>query len=83
MMNAMTDRTKEYNRDYYSRPDVKEAHAKYMREYYQKNKAKLLEKQSDYYVENKDKIKNYMKVYMRTYKKKDSDLGVDGVDPVG
>ena len=47
MMNAMTDKTKEYNRDYYSRPEVKEAHAKYMREYYQKNKAKLLEKQSE------------------------------------
>jgi len=42
----------------------------------------LLEKQSEYYMENKDKIKNYMKVYMRTYKKKDSDLGVDDVDPV-
>ena len=70
-----------YNKEYYSRPDIKEAHAKYMKEYYQKNKLKLLAKQSEYYVENKDKIKDYMKVYMRTYKKK-SDLGVDSVNPV-
>ena len=81
-MNAMTDKTKEYNRDYYSRPDVKEAHAKYMREYYQKNKEELLLNQPEYYLENKDRFKNYMKVYMRTYKKKKSDLGVDDVDPV-
>jgi hypothetical protein len=70
-----------YNKEYYSRPDIKEAHAKYMKEYYQKNKLKLLAKQSEYYVENKDKIKDYMKVYMRTYKKK-SDLGVDNINPV-
>jgi len=61
---------KDYNKRYYERPDVKAAHAKYMKEYYQKNKEKLLKKQSDYYVNHKDKIKKYMKKYMRSYKKK-------------
>jgi len=74
--------TKDYNKEYYSRPDVKEAHAKYMKDYYQKNKQKILDKQSEYYMANKEKIKNYMKKYMRNYKKKKSDvLGKDVVDP--
>lgn len=74
------DKTKKYNKNYYARDDIKESHAKYMREYYQRNKEKLLKKQSDYYVDNKEKIKIYMKVYMRQYKKK-SVLGKDVVDP--
>ena len=37
--------TKDYNKEYYSRPDVKEAHAKYMKDYYQKNKQKIIKKQ--------------------------------------
>jgi len=61
-------KTRDYNKDYYARPEVKLAHAKYMRDYYLKNKKTLLEKQSKYYVENKDKIKVYMKTYMRNYK---------------
>lgn len=64
----MTD--SDYNKRYYERPEVKAAHAKYMKEYYLKNKAELLKKQSDYYMNNKDKIKEYMKTYMRSYKKK-------------
>jgi hypothetical protein len=75
-------KTRDYNKDYYSRPEVKEAHAKYMRDYYLKNKKILLEKQSKYYVENKDKIKVYMKTYMRNYKpSKKSLLGKDVVNP--
>lgn len=74
MMSKKTRNTSDYNKDYYSRPDVKEAHSKYMKEYYQKNKEKLLSKQSNYYVNNKEKIKEYMKKYMRDYKKKKSDV---------
>jgi len=75
-------KTRDYNKDYYSRPDVKEAHAKYMKEYYLQNKKHLLEKQSKYYVDNKDKIKVYMKTYMRNYNpSKKSLLGKDVVDP--
>ena len=69
----MTD--KDYNKKYYERPDVKEAHAKYMKDYYIKHKAELLKKQSDYYIKHKDKIKKYMKTYMRAYKKKKPNLG--------
>ena len=32
-----------------------------MKDYYQKHKEQLLKKQSDYYIENKEKIKSYMK----------------------
>jgi len=67
--------TDDYNKKYYSRPDVKTAHAKYMKEYYIKHKAELLKKQSDYYIKHKDKIKKYMKTYMRSYKKKKPNLG--------
>ncbi len=77
------DKTKKYNKDYYSREDIKESHAKYMKDYYQRNKEKLLKKQSKYYVDNKEKIKNYMKVYMRKYKKKKSVLGKNVVNPKG
>lgn len=78
--------TSEYNKDYYSRPEVKEAHAKYMKEYYKKNRLRLLSKQSKYYTRNKDKIKEYMKDYMRAYKKKKSDtvkFGKGSVDSKG
>jgi hypothetical protein len=75
-------KTRDYNKDYYARPEVKLAHAKYMRDYYLKNKKTLLEKQSKYYVENKDKIKVYMKTYMRNYKpSKKSLLRKDMVNP--
>ena len=75
-------KTRDYNKDYYSRPEVKESHSKYMKAYYLKNKERLLEKQQKYYVENKDKIKVYMKTYMRNYKpSKKSLLGKDVVDP--
>lgn len=77
------DKTKKYNKDYYAREDIKESHAKYMKDYYQRNKEKLLKKQSEYYVDNKEKIKNYMKVYMRKYKKKKLDLRKNVVDPKG
>lgn len=66
----ITKKINTYNKTYYSRPDVKQSHSKYMKEYYQKHKEQLLKKQSDYYIENKEKIKGYMKIYMRTYKKK-------------
>ena len=56
----MTD-NKEYHKEYYSRPDVKEKHSQYMKDYYQKNKQDLLEKQKSYYPENKDRIRAYMK----------------------
>ena len=75
-------KTRDYNKDNYSRPEVKESHSKYMKAYYLKNKERLLEKQQKYYVENKDKIKVYMKTYMRNYKpSKKSLLGKDVVDP--
>tara|TARA_B110000467_G_C18261389_1_gene446536 strand:+ start:468 stop:740 length:273 start_codon:yes stop_codon:yes gene_type:complete len=74
------NKTRDYNKDYYSRPDIKEAHTKYMKAYYLKNKERLLEKQQKYYVDNKDRIKTYMKTYMRSYKKK-SLLGKDVVNP--
>jgi hypothetical protein len=77
------DKTKKYNKDYYAREDIKESHAKYMKDYYQRNKEKLLKKQSEYYIDNKEKIKNYMKVYMRKYKKKKLDLRKNVVDPKG
>ena len=77
------DKTKKYNKDYYSRDDIKESHAEYMKDYYQRNKEKLLKKQSKYYVDNKEKIKNYMKVYMRKYKKKKSVLRKHVVNPKG
>jgi len=70
----------DYNKEYYARPDVKTAHAKYMKQYYIKHKAELLKKQSKYYIDNKDKIKEYMKNYMRKYKKKKS-LRKNTVDP--
>ncbi len=77
-----TNKTRDYNKDYYSRPEVKESHSKYMKAYYLKNKERLLEKQQKYYVDNKDKIKVYMKTYMRNYKpSKKSLLGKDVVDP--
>ena len=63
----MTDDNKEYHKEYYSRPDVKEKHSQYMKDYYQKNKQELLEKQKSYYQENKDRIRAYMKEYMRKY----------------
>ena len=76
------NKTREYNKDYYSRPEVKEAHAKYMKDYYLKHKDHLLEKQSKYYVHHKEKIKIYMKTYMRSYKpSKKLLLGKDVVDP--
>ena len=75
-------KTRDYNKDYYARPEVKLSHAKYMKDYYLKNKKELLKKQSKYYVENKDKIKVYMKTYMRNYKpSKKSFLRKDVVDP--
>ena len=72
--------TDDYNKKYYSRPEVKAAHAKYMKAYYLKHKQHLLSKQSKYYVENKEKIKVYMKTYMRKYKPNKS-LRKDVVDP--
>ena len=42
-----------------------------------------MKKQSKYYVDNKEKIKNYMKVYMRKYKKKKSVLRKNVVNPKG
>lgn len=72
----------DYNKEYYSRPEVKQAHQKYMKDYYLKNKKRLLDRQSKYYSENKEKIKLYMKEYMRKYKpSKKSLLGKDVVDP--
>ena len=70
----MTD-TKEYHKEYYSRPDIKERHSQYMKDYYQKNKDQILDKQKSYYEKNKDKIRAYMKEYMRKYnlKKKEKD----------
>ena len=70
----MTD-NKEYHKEYYSRPEVKERHSQDMKDYYQKNKQDLLEKQKSYYQDNKDRIRAYMKEYMRKYnlKKKDSE----------
>lgn len=80
--NMTPNKTRDYNKDYYSRPDIKESHTKYMKAYYLKNKERLLEKQQKYYVKNKDKIKTYMKTYMRNYKpSKKSFLGKDVVDP--
>tara|TARA_B110001454_G_scaffold90113_1_gene85984 strand:- start:509 stop:772 length:264 start_codon:yes stop_codon:yes gene_type:complete len=70
----------DYNKKYYNRPEVKTAHAKYMREYYISHKKELLVKQSKYYVDNKEKIKEYMKIYMRDYKKKKS-LRKNSVNP--
>ena len=72
--------TSDYNKKYYNRPEIKTAHAKYMREFYLAHKKELLVKQSKYYVDNKDKIKEYMKVYMRNYKKKNS-LRKNSVNP--
>jgi hypothetical protein len=72
--------TDDYNKKYYSRPDIKAAHAKYMKEYYLKNKKHLLTKQSEYYVENKEKIKVYMKTYMRKYKPTKKSLRKDVID---
>ena len=69
-----------YNKKYYAREDIKASHSKYMKEYYLKHKKQLLVKQSKYYVNNKEKIKEYMKTYMRSYKKR-SLLGKDVVDP--
>lgn len=63
----MTTDTKEYHKEYYSRPEIKEKHSQYMKEYYQKNKQELLVKQKSYYQENKEKIRTYMKEYMRKY----------------
>ena len=72
----------DYNKEYYSRPEVKQSHQKYMREYYLKNKKQLLVRQSKYYIANKEKIKLYMKEYMRKYKpSKKSLLRKDMVDP--
>jgi hypothetical protein len=68
----MTKEAKEYNREYYARADVKARHSEYMKNYYKRNKLKLLKKQADYYSNNKDKIREYMKIYMREYKKKKS-----------
>ena len=67
--------SKEYHKSYYSRPEIKEKHSKYMRDYYKKNKQEILDKQKSYYQENKEKIRAYMKEYMRTYnlKKKGND----------
>ena len=39
---------RDYNKEYYSRPEVKQAHSKYMKEYYLKNKKRLLTRQSEY-----------------------------------
>tara|TARA_B110000467_G_scaffold129225_1_gene123002 strand:+ start:68 stop:337 length:270 start_codon:yes stop_codon:yes gene_type:complete len=73
---------RDYNKEYYSRPEVKQAHSKYMKEYYLKNKKRLLTRQSEYYSENKEKIKLYMKEYMRKYKpSKKLLLRKDMVDP--
>jgi len=78
----MTVDQKKYNKEYYSRPDIKSAHSDYMKQYYQKHRIKILEKQSKYYLNNKEKIKNYMKTYMRTYKKSDViKLRKDMIDP--
>ena len=41
-----------------------------MRKNYLINKKRLLKRQADYYADNKDKIREYMKKYMRDYKKK-------------
>lgn len=69
-MNMMTtERQKEYNKEYYSDPDRKKTHSLYMKEYYKKNRTKILERQSTYYFANKEKIRLYMKDYMRTYKR--------------
>ena len=65
-----SEKNKEYNKEYYARADIKARHAEYMKKYYQRNKVKLLKKQADYYTNNKDKIREYMKKYMREYKKK-------------
>tara|TARA_B110000495_G_scaffold166194_1_gene152213 strand:+ start:66 stop:335 length:270 start_codon:yes stop_codon:yes gene_type:complete len=72
----------DYNKEYYSRPEVKQSHQKYMREYYLKNKKQLLVRQSKYYIANKEKIKLYMKEYMRKYKpSKKLLLGKDVINP--
>lgn len=68
----MTSNQKKYNKEYYSRPDIKSSHSNYMKQYYKKNRTNILERQSEYYLNNKEKIKLYMKVYMRTYKKSNS-----------
>jgi hypothetical protein len=60
---------KDYNKKYYSRPDIKSSHSLYMKKYYKKHRDSILKKQCIYYVDNKERIKNYMKIYMRTYKK--------------
>lgn len=87
MTKEKKNNSKEYNKAYYSRPDVKESHSKYMKDYYKKNKDKILKKQSKYYIDNKDKIREYMKNYMREYKKnKKSDVvksGKGSVDSKG
>lgn len=60
--------TPEYHKEYYARPDIKEKHSQYMKEYYIKNKETILTKQKSYYQNNKEKIREYMKEYMRQYK---------------
>jgi hypothetical protein len=70
----MTTNIKEYHKRYYSRPDIKEKHSEYMKEYYRKNRDTLLNKQKEYNKQNKDVINKYMRNYMRNYK---SDKVVD------
>ena len=47
---------------------MKAHYKRYCKTYYNKNKVELIEKQKDYNLINKEKIKNYMKNYYKNNK---------------
>jgi len=65
-LNPSLNSKRSYNTEEYTKKFNKE----WNKEYYEKNKDKLIEKQSEYYYKNKDRIKEYNKEYRMKNKDK-------------